>query len=474
MINTAQKLIQNKKISLLIAFVLIPALSFGHVKWFTGFTFLDKPLTILEVINPVYILLVILSVVVISLMVFADKRADELSWYRNINTWLSDKEKYSLIIVRVAMAAVLLISWANDTILTPELVSQFDWLNWLQFILALMLLFYKSTMYAGAGLLLLYAVAMFEFGFFHMLDYLHFVGVGLYLFTHRLPNHQLRAIGLPALYITIGFSLIWLGYEKLFYPSWGLYLLEQNPQLALGLPQDFFLQAAAFVEISLGYLLIIGLLERPLAAVITLVFFMTTLVFGKLEVIGHTPLHAALLVFLFSGTGSMYKPPIKFHNKLYLRVGFAAVNFIVVIGIFLAAYSFSAEHQYEVAMAEAQSGKGDMHGSKMMDLSDEDEIPEFSIIEVFKENDESYNLHVQIENWEFTPELTGSETVVNEGHAHVYVNNVKVGRMYGNWFHLGELRRGENTISIVLNGNDHTEFVVDGNVIGAETTVVVE
>ncbi|MEX0608833.1 MAG: DoxX family membrane protein [Balneolaceae bacterium] len=465
---------QNRKIFILLGLILFPAVSFGHVKWFTGFSFLDKPLSIPEVANPIYIGLVILSVVVISLMVFADRRINDLSWYRRINDWLSDKQKYSLIVMRVAMAAVLLISWANDTILTPELISSFDWLTWLQFVLAIMLLFPKSTMYAGAGLLFVYVIAMFEFGFFHMLDYLHFVGIGLYLLTHRSENEKIRGIGLPALYITIGFSLIWLGYEKLFYPSWGLYLLEQNPQLALGLPQDFFLQAAAFVEISLGYLLIIGLLERPLAAIITLVFFMTTLVFGKLEVIGHTPLHAALLVFLFNGTGTTYSPPIAFHKKMFLRVSFAAVNFVLLIALFLAAYSYSAQQQYETAMAEGQTEEGTIHGTKMMDITGEGEIPEFTIIEVLKEYEGSYNLHVEIENWEFTPELLGSETVRNEGHAHVYIDGIKHGRMYTNWYHLGELPAGEHRVSVILNGNDHTQFVVVENVVGAEITVVVE
>lgn len=468
------KLIQSKRIYVLLTFLLIPAISFGHVKWFTGFTFLDRPMSIPEVVNTVYTGLAILSVIVISLFVIADKYANELSWYRRINSWLSEREKYSLIIVRLAMAAVFLISWANGTVLTPELLSDYDWLIWLQFILALMLLFYKATMYAGIGVLVVYAMAISEFGIFHMLDYLHFVGIGLYLFTHRLENEKLRGIGLPALYITIGFSLIWLGYEKLFYPSWGLYLLEQNPQLALGLPSEFFLQAAAFVEISLGYLLIIGLLERPLAAIITLVFFMTTLVFGKLEVIGHTPLHAALLVFLFSGTGPMYKPPISFHDKMYMRVAFAAGNFVLVIALFLAAYSFSAEQQHDIAMAEALTKEGNVHGRTMMDISDEEEIPEFTTIEIIQESEDSYNLHVEIKNWKFTPENTGSETVVNEGHAHVYVNGIKQGRMYGEWFHLGDLSSGVNEISVVLNGNDHTEFVVDGNVLGAETTMVVE
>lgn len=465
---------EKLKYFLLVLLLMMPAISYAHVKWFTGFTFLDKPLDLAAVVNTVYLGLAALSLIVICLLVFADQKANDLIGYRKINLWFSEKKEYSLVIVRVAMAAVLLISWAQSTLLTPELLSRSETLIWLQFLLAIMLFFPRTSGFAGLGLILIYSIAAFEFGIFHMLDYLHFVGIGIYLFTHTLQSERLKEIGLPALYFTVGFSLIWLAYEKLYYPSWGLYLLEQNPQLALGLPKDFFLQAAAFVEICLGYLLIIGLLERPLAALITLVFFCTTLVFGKLEVIGHTPLHAALLVFLFNGTGTIYKPPIAIHKNVLMRVGFAAVNFIFVIALFLYAYSFSANKQYEVALANAQSSEGMEHGLKMLDISDQERIPEFTIIEVLKENNDSYNLHVEIDHWKFTPALVGSDTQLNEGHAHVYVNGIKVGRMYSNWFHLGDLRPGEHKIAVVLNGNDHTQFVVDGKVIGSETTFLVE
>ncbi|MGB0389693.1 MAG: DoxX family membrane protein, partial [Ardenticatenaceae bacterium] len=204
-----------------------------------------------------------------------------------------------------------------------------------------------------------------------------------------------------------------------------------NPSLVLGLPPDFFLQGAAFVEISLGFLLLIGLLERPLAAIITLVFFTTTLIFGKLEVIGHTPLHAALIVFLFSGAGTVYKPPMAIHKQLTWRVAFAAVNFVLIVALFAVVYSWSAHRQYEIALSHAQNGT---HGMKMVDLTDAETIPKFTTIEVQKESPTSYNLHVEIENWSFTPELVGQETINNQGHAHVFVDGLKVGRMYGNWF----------------------------------------
>jgi hypothetical protein len=121
----------------------------------------------------------------------------------------------------------------------------------------------------------------------------------------------------------------------------------------------FFLLAAAFVELSLGYLLIINLLQRPLALVITLVFFMTTTVFGKLEVIGHTPIHAALIVFLLEGPGTVYRAPITFHRRLGLRTAFAAVNFALLLAILLPLYAAAARSQARDAAAHASPAARD-------------------------------------------------------------------------------------------------------------------
>ncbi|MEE8602644.1 DoxX family membrane protein [Euzebya tangerina] len=325
----------------------------AHVKWFSEFDFTDPPRSFSEVLTPTFFALAALAMTVIGAMVFIDRRLDDVGWYGRINSWLSDRAEYSTTVIRVAMAAVLLISWENRALLTPELAEPQAWVGWMQFVLALLLLFPRSAPAAGIGIIFLWVIGLGEYGPLHMLDYLHYVGIGIYLFVSASKDEKIRGIGLPALYLTIGFALIWLGFEKLVYPEWSLLILEENPNLVLGLPPDFFLQGAAFVEISLGFLLIIGLLERPLAAVITLVFFTTTLVFGRVEVIGHTPLHAALVVFLLNGPGSFYKPPIALHRRIWLRVSFAVVNFAFALALVGFVYSLSAQLQFEEATVSA-------------------------------------------------------------------------------------------------------------------------
>jgi hypothetical protein len=244
--------------------------------------------------------------------------------------------------MRIAAGAVLLLSWQADALLVPELGIGAAWIGWYQFLLALLLLFRRTVPIAGAGLILLYAIGLARFGAFHMLDYLLYAGAGYYLLVSNAGNPRVRGTGIPALFLTVGFSLCWVALEKIVYPQWGLYVLEQNPQLALGFDLRFFLLAAAFVEFSLGYLLIIGLLERPLALTITLVFFTTTLIFGKLEVIGHTLIHGALIVFLLEGPGSVYKAPVRIHERIGLRAAFASVNFVLLLAILLVPYASGA------------------------------------------------------------------------------------------------------------------------------------
>ena len=112
----------------------------------------------------------------------------------------------------------------------------------------------------------LFGVAVAQAGAFHMLDYAYIGGFGVAFLVSTARDERIRGLALPALFATVGFSLFWVALEKLVYPQWGLYVIEQNPALALGFPVLFFLTAAAFVELALGYLLLIGLLERPLAS----------------------------------------------------------------------------------------------------------------------------------------------------------------------------------------------------------------
>lgn len=449
---------------LLVVMFIGQATAIAHVKWFSDFSFSDKPLTLSEALDTTFLLLLLLSVVVIGALVYLDRQLEETAWFNSVNNWLQEQSSHSLTVMRIAAGAVLLLSWQADAMLVPELTISASWIGWLQFVLALLLLFRKTVPLAGIGLIFLYGIGLVEFGFFHMLDYPMYAGVGYYFLVSNSRSNQIKGTGLPALYLTVGFSLCWVALEKIIYPQWGLYVLQQNPQLAMGFDLDFFLTGAAFVEFALGYLLIICLLQRPLALVITLVFFTTTMVFGKLEIIGHTLIHGALIVFLFEGPGNIYKAPITFHERRPLRVMFASVNFVLLFALLISIYTYSAWQQYETY----QDNVADHSGQVI--ISDSTAVP---AVDMTVENDEltGWNIHLKTSHFIFAPEKFGTAHVPGEGHAHLYVDGDKRARLYGPWYHLPALRPGTHTLRVTLNANTHDEYVYKDGVI-ADTVII--
>lgn len=85
-----------------------------------------------------------------------------------------------------------------------------------------------------------------------------------------------------------------------------------------------------------------------------------------------------------------------------------------------------------------------------------------------------YNLHVMTENFTFAPKSASLAHTTGEGHAHVYANGVKLGRLYGAWMHIDGLPKGDVTIDVTLNSNDHRPLAVNGQPIKASAQVGVE
>jgi len=83
------------------------------------------------------------------------------------------------------------------------------------------------------------------------------------------------------------------------------------------------------------------------------------------------------------------------------------------------------------------------------------------------------NVHIMTENVTFAPENVSGKHVPGEGHAHVFVDGVKISRAYGQWYHIPRLKPGKHTIRVTLNTNAHEEYTVDGEVVAATDTVTI-
>jgi hypothetical protein len=92
-------------------------------------------------------------------------------------------------------------------------------------------------------------------------------------------------------------------------------------------------------------------------------------------------------------------------------------------------------------------------------------------IKMIKDPMAGWNLHVTPQNFRFSPENASTEEILGEGHAHVYINGEKLGRLYANWIHLPSLPDGDVEIKVSLNGNSHSPLMVGGLPVEAKLIV---
>lgn len=124
-----------------------------------------------------------------------------------------------------------------------------------------------------------------------------------------------------------------------------------------------------------------------------------------------------------------------------------------------------------VAGAASAGGEGHTHGHShghMREAPADTPAPELAL-EAIVDPGDGYNLRLMVENFTFSPERTGIATEAVEGHAHLYVNDVKIGRVYGAWLHLPDklLMPGDNQVRVSLNDNTHRAWTIGGEPIQA-------
>ena len=83
------------------------------------------------------------------------------------------------------------------------------------------------------------------------------------------------------------------------------------------------------------------------------------------------------------------------------------------------------------------------------------------------------NLMISTSGFTFAPYNASLDHVPGEGHAHVYVDGVKINRVYGPHYHLPDLSPGERSIRITLNANSHEQYALNGQLVEATTIILI-
>lgn len=108
------------------------------------------------------------------------------------------------------------------------------------------------------------------------------------------------------------------------------------------------------------------------------------------------------------------------------------------------------------------------------EVENKDTAPSISLI-VQKTTVGDYEVKIATENFQFFEPLTDPVTHENgKGHGHLYLNGLKLQRMYSKNTTVGELPPGIHNITVTLNTNDHRAYAVDGKPVTASIELTVE
>lgn len=106
-----------------------------------------------------------------------------------------------------------------------------------------------------------------------------------------------------------------------------------------------------------------------------------------------------------------------------------------------------------------------------MNVNDPSKAP--TMIMVLDTNkDRTASISLQTENFNFVELVEEPAAHVDgEGHGHLYLNGLKIQRMYGPSTKIGALPVGRHEISVTLNTNDHRFYAVNGERVEASEQI---
>lgn len=251
-------------------------------------------------------------------------------------------------LLRFGLAAyfILIATFFRDSpiILTPELKTGAAWVPILQVLIAVMVLSRRRAGIASLGMVVLYVYAVISYGWFHMLDYLYFVGIAVFLVIDSRYAQAKGWLGLSILRVAVGISFLWVGVEKWMYPDWTYELLQQDLRgILMGFSPRFVVMVAGYVEFCLAFILLFGRRSSQVAPVVLLLFMVSAIpMVGMVDAIGHLPILIVLLILAATRNRIGYFP---MPRSPWHESG-PVISFIVSVPGFIGAYYLSHELAY--------------------------------------------------------------------------------------------------------------------------------
>lgn len=280
--------------------------AFAHVKWFAPYVVGTAPRPVFEILtNPWYWLAIalVLAFFVATVLVehtrYGEATLGGLDW-ASAPLWARGDD-----FMRAVVGAFFVAIFAvGGVYLTPDLKTPFELVSWLQLLIAACVFSRRTMPLAAGGILLLWFIALRDYDFYHLLDYLALgIGVAGYLLLASFPNSKWYVRRFEVLRWGVAIALMWSSLEKFAYPEWFYPLVEERPFLTFGMPRDVFIPMAGVAEFTMGFGLLWTPLVRRFSALALLVIFFTAVYpFGRVDLVGHALIMGTLVLIATDGT----------------------------------------------------------------------------------------------------------------------------------------------------------------------------
>lgn len=123
---------------------------------------------------------------------------------------------------------------------------------------------------------------------------------------------------------------------------------------------------------------------------------------------------------------------------------------------------------------DSKEGTADMASDSNMVMNKPDMPPPAIGMEVTPTSSDGWRVELTTENFTFDEEQDPPVHVPGHGHGHLYIDGLKIRRMYAPVAEFGRLPPGRYTVSVTLNTNTHLPYTDDDGAVRVETEIISE
>jgi len=325
----------------------------AHVKWFVEYDVTKPPLPIGEVLDGIFVKMFLASVAACYLFFLADRFIYEAGYLAEFDKKLKLFDNLAGYIMRGAASVFFFalflwyLNFGTTFYLTPELKTTDAHIPWVHLVMALCVLSRHTAPITGIGIFFLYVSAAFDYGLFHILDYLIFLGIGYYLTVSNTKSKGWLKSGFVVLFACTGLTLIWASVEKFAYADWTNPLFNEKPHTLMGLTPAVFMKLSGFMEFFNTFILLgaVSVVGRLVSLGLMSIFVLAVFEFGIVDAIGHLMIVAILFVLIVRGPTSardmLVLPDKSLFTEAYFMTGLYFLAFVMIFILYYGIHHFS-------------------------------------------------------------------------------------------------------------------------------------